>query len=303
MKDIDTNRTYCQIAKAIEYFRQYQQRQPSLSDLSHYVGLSEFHLQRLFSEWVGVSPKQYLQYLTKENAKQRLRESTVLDSALSAGLSGTSRLHDLMVTCEGMTPGEYKRYGKGLRIDYGLHSTPFGQCLLAITERGVCKLAFFDSDDNQQALENELLVEWSEADIVRDEEKTAPVVQNIFPSIDVNCGGSNHRSDTVATYTVSTDNKKPLNLLLKGSKFQLKVWEALLAIPDGEVFSYQQVATLIDAPSSVRAVASAIAKNNIGYLIPCHRVIRSNGEFSNYRWGGERKQAIIGWEACRVQAK
>lgn len=276
------HRTYSQIAKAIEYFSRHQQQQPGLAALAQHVGISEFHLQRLFSEWVGVSPKKYLQYLTKEKALQRLRAGTVLEAAFDAGLSSVGRLHDLMITCEGVTPGEYQRFGAGLEIHFGMHASPFGYCLLAATAKGVCKLAFFDDETTAQALIDELHHDWPAARIVRDEDKTAPIAAAVFP----------HQKQP-------PNPERRLNLLLKGSQFQLKVWEALLRIPEGQLLGYQQVAEQIGAPTAIRAVASAIAKNNIGYLIPCHRVIRSTGEFSQYRWGSQRKMAMIGWEACR----
>jgi AraC family transcriptional regulator of adaptative response/methylated-DNA-[protein]-cysteine methyltransferase len=275
------DRTYQQIAKAIDYFSRYQLQQPSLAELSQHIGVSESHLQRLFSDWVGVSPKKFLQYLTKEKAKQLLLNSTVMEAALDAGLSSVGRLHDLMITCEGVTPGDYKRFGAGLTIYYGIHDSPFGDCLLAITDKGVCKLAFFDQAADSLALINELKLEWPQATIERDDTKTAILHAVIFPQ-----------------QTPSSAQPQRLNLLLKGSKFQLKVWEALLSVPEGNIVSYQQMAVRIGEPAATRAVASAIARNSIGYLIPCHRVIRSTGAFSQYRWGAQRKQAMIAWEAC-----
>ncbi|MFQ5634435.1 MAG: methylated-DNA--[protein]-cysteine S-methyltransferase [Gammaproteobacteria bacterium] len=273
-------RAYERIARAIHYLASHQSRQPGLAELGAHVGLSESHLQREFSRWAGVSPKRFLQYLTKENAKRRLRDESVLQAALACGLSGAGRLHDLMITCEGMTPGEYKSRGRGLRIAWGVHPTPFGQCLIAVTDRGVCKLAFFDSAAQRDAIECELTDEWSAATVVEDHARTRSVADTVFGD---SAGGH-------------------MQLLLRGSRFQLSVWAALLAIPEGRLASYQQVATLIGRPSSVRSVASAIAKNDIAYLIPCHRVIRKSGDFSRYRWGSDRKQAMIGWEAARCQA-
>jgi len=277
-------RAYDRIAKAIRYLDNHQKQQPRLADLSAHVGVSEYHLQRVFSEWVGVSPKQFLQYLTKESAKRRLRSTTVMEAALSAGLSGTGRLHDLMIKCEGMTPGEYKRHGQGLIIHYGIHESPFGGCLLAATGRGICKLAFFDTDLERERLVRDLADEWGEARIARDDSVTRPLMH--------------------AAFTAGRRERKPLHLLLKGSRFQLKVWEALVSVPAGELVAYEQVAAIVGSPSATRAVASAIAKNNIAYLIPCHRVIRKSGAIGRYRWGSERKQAMIGWEASgneRVQ--
>ena len=271
-------RAYERIAGAIRYLAGRQENQPGLAELGAHIGLSEYHLQREFSKWAGVSPKQFLQYLTKESAKRRLRDETVMQAALSSGLSGAGRLHDLMISCEGMTPGEYRSRGRGLQIAYGIQPTPFGRCLIAVTDRGICKLAFFDSEAERAAIEQELTDEWSAATVRKDQDRTRAVAETMF-------GESNARS---------------LHLLLRGSPFQLQVWEALLSIPEGRLASYQQIAGRIGRPTAVRSVASAIAKNDIGYLIPCHRVIRKNGEFSRYRWGSDRKTAMIGWEAARV---
>lgn len=270
-------RVYDRIAKAIDYLDTHREQQPCLADLSAHVGVSEYHLQRVFSTWVGVSPKQFLQYLTKESAKRRLRSATVMEAALDSGLSGTGRLHDLMITCEGMTPGDYRRHGQGLRICFGLHESPFGGCLLAATERGICKLAFFDTDVERERLERELVGEWDQACIERDDVVTRPLMR--------------------AAFATDMRERRPLHLLLRGSRFQLKVWAALLSVPAGELVAYEQVAAMIGSPAATRTVASAIAKNHIGYLIPCHRVIRKSGAFGRYRWGDHRKQAIVGWEA------
>jgi AraC family transcriptional regulator of adaptative response/methylated-DNA-[protein]-cysteine methyltransferase len=277
---VESQRAYLRIASAIRFLAERRHDQPGLAEIGAHVGLSESHLQREFTRWAGVSPKQFLKYLTKESAKRRLRDATVMDAALDSGLSGPGRLHDLMISCEAMTPGEYKRGGAGLRIRYGVHPSPFGHCLIAATERGICKLTFADGPDDIARQERELHAEWRAAAISRDDESTAALAGAVF-------GPASHSS---------------LELLLKGSPFQLKVWEALLSIPEGRLASYQQVADMIGRPAAVRAVASAIGRNDIAYLIPCHRVIRSNGEFSQYRWGSERKQALIGWEAARQRA-
>lgn len=269
---LEQQENYQRVARAIHYLNEHQQAQPSLSELASYIGVSEFHLQRIFSEWAGVSPKQFLQFLTKENAKRLLRESSVLDAALACGLSGSGRLHDLMIKAERVTPGEYRSRGQGLQIVYGSCPSPFGYCFIAANHRGVCKLAFFDSPVGEAALLAELQDEWAAAELQRDDSQVAAIYQSMF---------------------AAKSAGKPLTVLLKGTEFQMKVWEALLAIPLGEVCSYQQLAESMGMPSSTRAVASAIARNNIAYLIPCHRVIRGSGEFSQYRWGGERKQAML----------
>lgn len=273
----EQHENYLRIAQAIQYLQENHLDQPNLKELADVVGVSEYHFQRMFSEWAGVSPKQFLQYLTKENAKERLKESSVLDAAIDSGLSGPSRLHDLMISCEGVTPGEYKNWGKGVEIAYGIHSSPFGYCFIGITKRGVCKLAFYDSQAESMAARAELDVDWPEATIVENQNLTAEVAHQIF------CDGDG--------------TQKSLHLLLKGSPFQIKVWEAVLSIPQGQLHSYQQVANAMGKPTAVRAVASAVARNNIAYLIPCHRVIRSSGVLNNYRWGDVRKAAIIGREA------
>jgi len=276
----DQHVNYQRIQKAIYYLNQNQEVQPSLSDIAQYVGVSDFHLQRIFSDWAGVSPKQFLQYLTKEKAKEKLRNHSVMDAALSCGLSGSSRLHDLMISYECVTPGEYKSWGKGLLIHYGVHRSPFGFCFIATTKRGICKLAFFDEESEQHPFMKELIDEWPNAVIQENEADTYTLVQHIFDK----------------DYSSSSN----LNMLLKGSPFQIKVWEALLKIPKGSIVSYQNVANEIGDSNASRAVASAIAKNRIGYLIPCHRVIRSTGALSNYRWGSDRKAALIGWEECNL---
>jgi AraC family transcriptional regulator of adaptative response/methylated-DNA-[protein]-cysteine methyltransferase len=265
---------YQRVASAIRYLSDKQLTQPSLAELAAHVGVSEFHLQRIFTEWAGVSPKQFLQFLTKENAKRLLRSSSVMDSALACGLSGSGRLHDLMIKAERVTPGEYRSMGAGLQIHYGSCPSPYGLCFIAANHRGICKIAFFDEQETEANLLAELQAEWAAAELIRDDPRAASLYASAFAA----------KSDSA---------EEPITLLLKGTEFQMKVWEALLTIPSGEVCSYQQLAESMGSPSSTRAVASAIARNNIAYLIPCHRVIRGTGEFSQYRWGAERKQAML----------
>lgn len=281
---------YQRIASAIRFFTERKAQQPSLAELAQHLELSEFHVQRLFSEWVGVSPKQFLKFLTKQEAKRRLLQTNVLESALDVGLSGSSRLHDLLLSCEGVTPGQVRQLGAGLNIVYGRIDTPFGEALLALTGKGICKLGFCDDDRAFEQLLLELHQEWPRATISQDQGQVSAEGGRVFASC----------LSTLRGQSVKSAAQLPrLGLLMKGSPFQLKVWEALLAIPEGQIRTYQQVADAIEEPTAVRAVASAIARNPIGYLIPCHRVIRSTGEFSQYRWGSTRKQAMIGWEACR----
>jgi len=203
---------------------------------------------------------------------------SILDTSLEAGLSGPSRLHDLFVTFEAMTPGEFKNKGEGLEISYGYHPTPFGRCLLATTDRGICHLSFVE--DDSQSLQ-QLMADWPNSEFSQDQQRTQPLVDQIFSS-------------------AKQKQSKPVHLLLKGTNFQVKVWEALLKIPEGSVVSYNDVAALIEQPTATRAVAGAGAKNPVAYLIPCHRVIRKMGAIHNYRWGASRKKAIIGWEASRT---
>lgn len=276
---LQTNHSHYQsIAKAIRYLADNHIEQPSLKEIAAVVGISEFHFQRIFSEWAGVSPKQFLLYLTKENAKSKLREYSVMQAALETGLSGSSRLHDLFITHESMTPGEYKSLGKGLEISYGVYSCLFGYCLIAVTGRGVCKLAFFDDEVEQDALITELHHEWNHASIRNNTEQTDPFYKRIF--LNEAC------------------ESKPIHLLLKGTPFKLQVWQALLGIHEGQLATYSHIAEAMKNPMAVRAVASAIASNPIAYLIPCHRVIRNTGVLNEYRWGKERKAAMIAREQC-----
>jgi AraC family transcriptional regulator of adaptative response/methylated-DNA-[protein]-cysteine methyltransferase len=273
----DPHRHYQQIAKAIAFLNDKQSQQPELKDVAAHIGLSDSHLQRVFTEWAGLSPKQFLQFLTKQKAKTLLADNTVANAAYDSGLSTSSRLHDLMVSYESVTPGEYKSGGHGIAIHYGIHPTPFGLGLIATTKRGLCKLSFFDSLDAESEVINELHQEWPKATIQHSVDATQDIANKIF-----------------------SRKPEPLAILCKGTPFQLLVWEALLKIPEGELRSYQQVARQIGKPSATRAVASAIAKNSIAYLIPCHRVIRSTGEINQYRWGAERKQALIARECSRL---
>jgi len=271
---------YALVEQAIEYIEDRRLEQPSLEDVAVNLAVSPFHLQRVFTRWAGISPKRFLQYLTLEHAKELLAESRpVLDAAYDAGLSGPSRLHDLFVSVDAVTPGEYKAQGAGLTIQYGRHDTPFGECLLAVTERGVCALSFLNGGGWDGAVAD-LATRWPSARLEARSEVTGPYAERIF-------GG--HEKDP----------DRPLSLFLKGTNFQLKVWVALLQIPSGSVGTYQDVARAIHMPNASRAVGNALSNNAIAFLIPCHRVIRSTGAVSNYRWNATRKRAILGWEAAR----
>lgn len=272
---------YALVAQAIQYLGQNFQEQPSLDDLAAMLHISPFHLQRVFSRWAGISPKRFLQFLTVDYAKARLAAAlSVLDAAYDAGLSGPGRLHDLFVTLEAVTPGEYKSQGDGLSINVGQHSTPFGECLLAATPRGIVALNFLDPDNSWEQAYGELHKTWAAANITVDPSVTAPLAERIFSPED--------------------NQLQPLRILVKGTNFQVKVWEALLRIPHGAICTYADIARTIQNPAAVRAVGGAIGANAVAYLIPCHRVIRQGGLVSDYRWGATRKRAIIGWEAAHL---
>jgi AraC family transcriptional regulator of adaptative response/methylated-DNA-[protein]-cysteine methyltransferase len=268
---------YYRVEQALRYLQANYHQQPSLAEIAASIHLSEYHFQRLFMRWVGISPKRFLQYLTKETAKDLLaRSHTLLDVSLAVGLSGPSRLHDLFITCEAVTPGEYKQRGAGLTIQYGFHPTPFGECLLALTERGLCGLAFAEAGQTALLLAD-FRQRWQRAKMVFDPSATAPYATRIF-GLGQAPGGL------------------PMQLYLSGTNFQLKVWQALLDIPTGQLTTYGQIATALGQPKASRAVGSAVGDNPIAYLIPCHRVIRAAGGLGGYRYGLARKQAILGWE-------
>lgn len=263
------------VARVIRHLDERHELQPGLEELAGVVGLSASHFHRLFHRWAGVTPKDFLQCLTAEFAKRRLRESaSVLDAALEAGLSGPGRLHDLCVTLEAASPGELKSKGAGLRIHWGVAESPFGRCSIGWTERGICHLAFHDSA--AKALE-ELSEDWSNAKLKRDDAGAARYAKLIFQRAH---GG-----------------EPKLKAFVRGTPFQLKVWRALLRIPPGCVATYGRIAEGIGEPKAVRAVGSACGRNSIGFLIPCHRVIRETGIVHGYRWGSDRKQAMLAWEA------
>ena len=273
------NPDYRRIERAITYLEEHALEQPSLAEVAEHIGLSPHHFQRMFTSWAGVSPKKFLQYLTIENAKKLLRQSaSVLDTALDVGLSGPGRLHDLFVSVEAMTPGEFKAKGKEVRIRYGFHPSPFGETLLAVTRRGICRLAFVDPQTRSTALD-ELRKNWQEAILVEDQDAGREMIRQIF----------DRTRDSPRT---------PLRVLLKGTRFQIKVWEALLRIPEGAVVSYGSLAHAIGRPKAHRAVGTAAGHNPIAYVIPCHRVLRANGGIGGYHWGTARKRAILAREAA-----
>jgi AraC family transcriptional regulator of adaptative response/methylated-DNA-[protein]-cysteine methyltransferase len=269
------------IEKAIQFIEVNFKSQPTLDQIATSVHLSKYHFDRLFKRWAGISPIQFLQYITLDYTKQRLVESkNLLETALEAGLSGPSRLHDLFVTFEAMTPGDFKKQGAGLQISYGFCDSPFGECLLAITQRGICYLGFVDSGKRSETY-HQLFDTWPGSRFIENPSIACPIINDIF-RID-------HQKSS-----------QPFNLQIKGTNFQINVWKALLSIPKGCVVSYQDVASYIGHPKAFRAVANAIAINPVAYLIPCHRVISKSGKIHQYRWGSSRKKALIGWEAANT---
>ncbi len=266
------------IAKAIGYLKSNFKSQPNLEEVAEKVHVSPYHFQRMFTEWAGVSPKKFLQYISIEHAKRLLKDeqATLSETSYETGLSGIGRLHDLFVNIEGMTPAEYKNGGKNLSINYSFADSPFGTILVASTAKGICHLAF--ADDEQKAYQ-ELVQMFPNASY---KQKTDPIQQN-------------------ALFVFAHDwSKLPeIKLHLKGTAFQIKVWEALINIPVGQLSTYGKIAKSIDNEKASRAVGTAIGSNPVAFLIPCHRVIRSTGEFGGYHWGSDRKVAMIGWEASR----
>jgi AraC family transcriptional regulator of adaptative response/methylated-DNA-[protein]-cysteine methyltransferase len=272
---------HARIAQAIGYVAEHYQDQPSLEEMAGAARLSPFHFQRVFKRWAGISPKRFLQYVTLSHAKRQLvHDASVLDAALDTGLSGPSRLHDLFVTCEAMTPGEFKALGETLVIRWGLHDSPLGRVLLGATERGICWLSFVGHDE--AAVIDQFQREWRGATLVRDQAATGDYVRRGFE--------------------LAERSSEPLPLLLRGTNFQIKVWEALLRIPFGQLVSYQTIADAIGQPRAVRAVGAAVGRNNVAWLIPCHRVILSTGVIHNYRWGAAQKRKLLTLEGALARA-
>ncbi len=270
---------FSRIAEAIGYIKNNFRSQPGLEELAEKVHLSPFHFQRLFTEWAGVSPKKFLQYITVENAKKMLKENqaSLFDTAFETGLSGTGRLHDLFINIEGMTPGEYKQGGQSLSINYSFAESPFGNILVASTPKGICHISFADN-----------------------EEEALVMLKNMFPNAAYKQMVDLLQQNVLYIFTHDWSKLNEVKLHLKGTDFQLKVWETLLKIPMGQLSTYGNIARQINQPNASRAVGSAIGDNPVAYLIPCHRVIRSTGVFGEYMWGADRKAAIIGWEAVKT---
>ena len=272
-------KNYSRIASAIDYIKLNFKDQPSLDEIAGVVGLSPFHFQRLFTQWAGVSPKKFIQYLGIEYAKNLLKEkqSTLLDTAYKTGLSGTSRLHDLFVNVEGMTPGEFKNGGENLVINYCFAESPFGKLIVASTAKGICHM-FFEEDEHHAFSD----------------------LKSRFPNAEYHQVTDTLQQNALFIFQKDWKNLDQIKLHLKGTDFQLKVWETLLKIPLGTVSTYGAMAESIDRPKAARAVGTAIGSNPVAFLIPCHRVIQANGNIGGYMWGETRKSAIIGWEAAKV---
>lgn len=269
---------YERIEKAINYINDHFQQQPDLDEVAKQVHLSPFHFQRLFKDWAGVTPKKFLQYISLEHAKQLLkRDHSLADVSFETGLSGTGRLHDLFISIEGMTPGEYKNDGENLVINYSFAETPFGDVLIASTAKGICHISFVEDESAELAL---LKQEFAKATF---NQKTDLQQQN-----------------ALLIFKEDWKDLEQVKLHLKGTAFQVKVWEALLKIPFGQVSTYNSIAKSIDQPNASRAVGTAIGNNPVAFLIPCHRVIRSTGVFGQYHWGAMRKTAMLGWEAAKT---
>jgi AraC family transcriptional regulator, regulatory protein of adaptative response / methylated-DNA-[protein]-cysteine methyltransferase len=278
MKEQEQN-NFDRVAAAIAYITDNFKAQPGLDEIAEKMNISPFHFQRLFTEWAGVSPKKFLQYISVEYAKNILKDkgATLFDAAFETGLSGSSRLHDLFINIEGMTPGEFKNGGENLRINYSFAESPFGNILVASTQKGICYMAF--TDDEKNALQ---------------------ALQNKFPNAHYQQMVDLIQQHALYIFTHDWSKLNQIKLHLKGTAFQLKVWETLLKIPMGGLSTYGSIAKQINTPGASRAVGSAIGDNPVAFLIPCHRVIQSSGAFGGYMWGTTRKTAMIGWEAARI---
>ena len=273
---------YNRIAEAIAYITANFKHQPSLDEVAEKINLSPFHFQRLFSEWAGISPKKFLQYISVQHAKKLLKaeQETLFETAYQTGLSGTGRLHDLFVNIEGMTPAEYKNGGKDLQIKYHFSPTPFGDIIVASTDKGVCYMAF--EVDEQDALNT---------------------LMRKFPNATFEWKHDSHQQNALLIFQDDWTKLNEIKLHLKGTAFQLKVWESLLRIPMGKLSTYGSIAKEIEKPNASRAIGTAIGSNPVAFLIPCHRVIQSSGTIGGYMWGPTRKTAIIGWEVAKTNTR
>ena len=277
-----TLKDYDAIRRSIEYLTRNWRNQPSLEELADHVGLSPSHLQRLFTHWTGgLSPKGFVQAVTLDHAKQLLDQSaSILDTSFEVGLSGPSRLHDLFVTHEAITPGIYKAKGAGLTLRYGFHACPFGKALIMITDQGLAGLAFADMGEEQKILAD-MCGRWPNADYVEAPDATSPYAERIF--------NRDHWCED-----------RPLRITMIGTDFEIRVWETLLKIPFGSATTYSDIASKIGNPKASRAVGTAVGKNPVSFVVPCHRVLAKGGNLGGYHWGLTRKQAILGWESSQL---
>jgi len=278
---IDALRDYDSVRRAIAFISDHWRTQPTIEAMADAAGVTPDELHLLFRRWAGLTPKAFMQALTLDHAKNLLRGSaSVLDAALDSGLSGPGRLHDLFVTHEAMSPGEWKNGGAGLTLRYGFHPSPFGTAIVMATDRGLAGVAFADAGGEQAAL-SDMMGRWPKATYVEDYLTTAPLAQRIFdPKL--------WRAD------------QPLRVVLIGTDFEVRVWETLLKIPMGRAVSYSDIALKLKAPKAARAVGAAIGKNPVSFVVPCHRALGKDGKLTGYHWGITRKQAILGWEAGQV---
>ena len=274
---------YAVVRRAIAYISEHRRAQPEVEAIAHAAGVTPDDLHHLFRRWAGLTPKAFLQALTLDHARMLLRQSaSVLDAAYEVGLSGPARLHDLFVTHEAMSPGEWKSGGEGLTIRYGFHPSPFGTALVMATDRGLAGLAFSDAGEEATALAD-MRSRWRKATYVEDTERTAPLARRIFdPAL--------WRPD------------RPLRVVLIGTDFELRVWDTLLSIPMGRATTYGDIAHKLGKPTAARAVGAAVGKNPVSFVVPCHRVLGKSGDLTGYHWGLSRKRAILGWEAGQVAA-
>ena len=268
------------IAASIDYIKTHFKTQPGLEEIAAHIHMSPYHFQRMFTDWAGTSPKKFLQYISVEYAKSLLsqNQNTLFEASIESGFSGSSRLHDLFITIEGMTPGEFKNGGENLNINYSFFPSPFGKIIVASTQKGICHLAFVD--DKVAAINS---------------------IKDKFPNAGFQNFSDDFQKNAVSIFSADWQNLPSIKLHLKGTEFQLKVWEALLKIPSGKLATYGKIAGHIQMPKASRAVGTAVGTNPVAWLIPCHRVIQSSGIFGGYHWGATRKAAIIGWEAAQIK--
>ena len=272
---------YERIAMVIRYLDEHHAEQPDLAVLANYVGLSQFHFHRLFSDWAAITPKDFLQCLTLSHARELLREGrNILDASMNSGLSGPGRLHDLCVKLESASPGELKSGGEGWVIHYGIGDSPFGKCLLGKSPRGICHFSFIESEEGLAELAV-LQHDWPQARLNRDDPSISRLLGRVFER------------------PVHSRSRPTLRYFVQGTAFQLQVWRALLHVKPGTLTSYGQLAAKLGKPNAARSVGAAVGQNPLAYLIPCHRVIRETGVISGYRWGQERKRAILAWESSQ----